>query len=273
VSHNKLDRIKIFAGKLYHAKKKSFSDDSARMRKEGPRILANSIPKAGTHLMESALNLIPGIVFSGDRTLMDWEGSDLAILKKISRLKRGQFANAHLPASDAYLRVVEEHDIRVLMTIRDPRDVIVSHAKYVNEIDKTHRSHHIMAALPDDDARLMAVICGVDGFIAPVDELWRRYQAWFEHPSALVIKFEDMVGAKGGGSSEAQLETVQRVVAHLGLDLSEEIIRDVSDNIFNPKAPTFRKGVTGNWKKHFKEEHIQAFMDRTGDLLSRLGYE
>ena len=39
------------------------------------------------------------------------------------------------------------------------------------------------------------------------------------------------------------------------------------------KSPTFRSGKTGEWKKHFTDEHKAIFKEIAGDLLVRLGYE
>jgi hypothetical protein len=42
----------------------------------------------------------------------------------------------------------------------------------------------------------------------------------------------------------------------------------------NPgKSPTFRSGKTGEWKKHFTDEHKKIFKDVAGDLLIKLGFE
>ena len=35
----------------------------------------------------------------------------------------------------------------------------------------------------------------------------------------------------------------------------------------------YRKGVAGDWRNHFNEEHIMLFKDHYNDLLIRLGYE
>jgi hypothetical protein len=35
----------------------------------------------------------------------------------------------------------------------------------------------------------------------------------------------------------------------------------------------YRKGVAGDWVNHFTDEHVDAFKDRYGDLVVRLGYE
>jgi len=273
MSQSKLDRIKIFANKLVQAKIKSFSSDARNLRENGPKILVNSIPKAGTHLMETTLNLVPGLVFSGNRAMLDWDECTASTMRKLRKIKKGQFANAHLPAHTRLLEEIEKQDIKVIFMIRDPRDVIVSHAKYVNEIDTTHPSHKVMALLPDEDARLMAVIQGVEGFSAAVDDLWGKYDAWFKHSSVCVVKFEELIGERGGGSEEDQLSTLDRVVKHIGLNLTEGEILDIAHNVFNPRSPTFRKGATGNWKKHFKEEHILEFNRRAGGLLGRIGYE
>lgn len=35
----------------------------------------------------------------------------------------------------------------------------------------------------------------------------------------------------------------------------------------------YRKGVPGDWKNHFEDEHVRAFKERYNDLLLKLGYE
>ncbi len=52
------------------------------------------------------------------------------------------------------------------------------------------------------------------------------------------------------------------------------MILDFLETSINPKkSPTFRSGKTGEWKKHFTDEHKRIFKDAAGDLLTRLGYE
>jgi hypothetical protein len=35
----------------------------------------------------------------------------------------------------------------------------------------------------------------------------------------------------------------------------------------------YRKGVSGDWRNHFTPEHTRQFMERFGDVLSKLGYD
>lgn len=269
----KLDRVKIFGSKYFRSKLKLLTLPSLLARINGPKILMNSIPKAGTNLMERTLMLFPGIVFSGHRTILDWNALSARSEKKIRRIRRGQFENAHLPAHNSLLELVARNDIRVIFMVRDPRDVIVSHAKYVSEIDTTHPSHKVVASMATDSDRLMAVIRGVDGFIAPVDELWRRYDGWFYDRNTLVVRFEDLIGERGGGNKIAQLRVVASVSSHLGIDLGREKRELIASAVFSSNSPTFRKGVIGGWRDYFTSEHVEEFKSRTGDLLVRLGYE
>jgi sulfotransferase 6B1 len=51
------------------------------------------------------------------------------------------------------------------------------------------------------------------------------------------------------------------------------ILASLEASINPTKSPTFRSGKTGEWKKHFTEEHKSLFKEVAGDLLVKLGYE
>jgi sulfotransferase 6B1 len=58
------------------------------------------------------------------------------------------------------------------------------------------------------------------------------------------------------------------------LPASRELILNSLEASINPtKSPTFRSGKTGEWKKHFTDEHKKIFKEVAGDLLIKLGYE
>ncbi|MDH3589438.1 MAG: hypothetical protein OEQ74_08540, partial [Gammaproteobacteria bacterium] len=96
-----------------------------------PAVLLNSIPKAGTHLLESALERYPRLRNAGKRTVSSWIDVPDPVINAIASIRKGAFLNAHVPAAPELLQVVESRNIRVLFMIRDPRDIVVSHFKYV----------------------------------------------------------------------------------------------------------------------------------------------
>jgi hypothetical protein len=84
------------------------------------------------------------------------------------------------------------------------------------------------------------------------------------------IHFEDLIHARA--------ETLNRIVDHflarVPLRAPRELLLESLESAINPgKSPTFRSGKTGEWKKHFTQEHKNIFKDVAGDLLIRLGYE
>src|SRR5210317_501968 len=62
------------------------------------RILLNSVPKAGTHLLENALEQFPLLRNAGRRTLTCWDTIPSRALKAVGSIGRGEFVNGHLTA-------------------------------------------------------------------------------------------------------------------------------------------------------------------------------
>lgn len=270
---NRFDRIYFFGRKIVAAEARALHPAAVMGRFTGPRVLSNGIPKSGTNLLERILSLMPGMRMAPFRTLMDWDRCGARTGRRLRSLKRGQFINAHLPAHRAVMDLVSSLNITSLLMIRDPRDIVVSSYRYICYIDTTHYAHAAVSRLDSDSARLAAVIRGIEGAVAPVDEIWRRYYPWIEDPATLVVRYEDLIGARGGGGAERQMAAIGRIAAHLGLQITRSEITRVADMSYNTKAPTFREGKTGRWRSAFQEHHVSLFKEMTGDLLIRLGYE
>lgn len=272
-NQTKIDRFFIFVNKLIRTQLMALRPMSLKGRFTGPRVLANSIPKAGTNLMERALTHTPGMRMAPFRTLLDWDECSPKTLKRLMRLKNGQFILGHLPAHQDILDLLATLDIKTLFLIRDPRDIVVSMYKYINEIDVTHYSHKVIASLPDDHARLTAVIKGIDGNVASVAEIWNRFNGWMSAPGTLVIKYEDLLGEQGGGSKDAQCATIYAIASHLGMEVSVTDMQYIAHHTYCTKSSTFRRGMIGTWRTVFTDDHERLFKATTGDLLIRLGYE
>jgi hypothetical protein len=124
------------------------------------------------------------------------------------------------------------------------------------------------------DERLKVAIQGIheDGAnMAGVAERYTRWLGFLDRPEVLLLHFEDLVSRRE--------EILAGMLGHLeraGYSPPagrQEAVRALSGSIDPSKSPTFRKGISGEWRQHFKEEHKILFKDCTGDLLVRLGYE
>lgn len=242
-------------------------------RFRGPRVLMNSIPKSGTNLMENALNNFPLMRNGGWHTLGGWLVVDYSTIGLIKDMGRGEFLSAHLPAHKDVVALLRDEGIKSLLMIRDPRDIVVSHFNYVTYIDLTHVAHRHFSALPDDDARLMASIRGVEGCHASVRNVLESYVGWLDDKNTLVVRFEDLIGPAGGGDDLRQFRAVRDMARHIGVAMSDDEARKICSIAYSAKGPTFRSGKKGGWRGVFKEEHVKAFKELAGDYLIRYGYE
>jgi hypothetical protein len=233
----------------------------------------NSIPKAGTNLLERALMNFPYLRRRLIPTVNGWNNLDAETLAAIQNLGNGEFVAAHLPFNEQLAHLMSESDIKMILMIRDPRDILISYCKYVTEIDYTHRDHNYYKNLLDDDARLMAAIKGVDGITSPIDEVLEKFKPWLNMRGVLVIRFEDLVGAQGGGDNELQYLTIQRISRFLNTPMDDKTIQDICARIYHEKALTFRKSQIGNWRNVYKQQHIFEFTRRAGSYLELYGYK
>lgn len=90
----------------------------------------------------------------------------------------------------------------------------------------------------------------------------------------LLVRFEDLIGTKGGGSEQMQSEQIIRIGKFLGFSADEFDVDAIAQDAFSSSAKTFRSGQTNSWRKEFKTEHIQAIKQgKLGKQLIDLGYE
>jgi hypothetical protein len=247
--------------------------------RNGPLIFSNSLPKAGTHLLQRLLSLLPNTSstwsYHFDETI-DGFGN----YQQLTTARSGQVVTAHTPYSDEIMRILAAHNFINFFMLRDPRDAVISGAHYITNMDRNHRLSSYYNTLNTDDECIMATIQGVDGALIEdsirsksIGEHLQSFLEWMSEPSCLTIKFEDLVGSAGGGNDCTQLETIKLIIQHIGMTLSEEEISAIAAQVFSSKSKTFRKGQIGSWKNRLTKEHKIAFKAVAGEALIVMGYE
>ena len=247
-----------------------------------PVLLGISFPKSGTHLLDQILLGFSNVAPFAKRVhsfYAEYDGESGAkrdpeqALVWLDSLSVGDVASAHLFARpDALTRVISPKFIPYFI-FRDPRDVVVSHVFYVTDMEAHHVHHDYYQSLPDFNSRLKTSILGrpdADVEFLNIAERFAPYLGWLDHKEVLAIHFEDLIHDRPA--------TLTRIMDHLlihtPLPTSRQLILDALETSINPKkSPTFRSGKTGEWKKHFTDEHKRIFKDVAGDLLIKLGYE
>ena len=194
--------------------------------------------------------------------------------RRFGNVPQGSVVSAHCSYSDGFGAIARSQDLKVVCLARDPRDTAVSHMHYLKKLPR-HPAYREYLALPDDHARLMFSIRGgeLGGHrILPMGERYRDFLDWERRGGAALVRFEDLVGPKGGGSEEAQRRAVGGVVRHLGLEVGEGRLAEIRAGLFG-SGRTFRKGRSGGWRNEFSGGHKAAVKEQAQDVLERLGYE
>ena len=250
----------------------------------GPRVVANSMPKSGTHLLATLLDGLGDLRFAGrlvkfeprDRLAPEPFLNDLD--KTLRRLRPSRYIGAHLIADPQVQEVVARHDVRLVTILRDPRAVVVSGAHYVQDAPQLRDRDEALALFPTHESILTAMVRGYGEpgdkwWFPPIGERYREYADWAQSPLGLTVRFEDLIGSRGGGSDEAQLDGVTRVLDHLGYGDRGVPVRQVAEQMFSEKAITFRAGRIDSWREDLPAHLAREIEDQCATTMSLLGYQ
>jgi hypothetical protein len=247
-----------------------------------PPAFANSFPKSGTHLLVQILDGLPNrrnygeFLASGKSSFRFDERSVDETLRLIRRFTPGEVVRGHLYFDPAYAEELNRRHVANYFIYRDPRDVVVSEAHYLREMNRWHRLHpYFRDAASIEDA----IMLSINGFDPPVPGIeypniagrFARYEGWLSDSNCLPIRFEDLV-------SEEQPAIVRRIAefyanrTNADFDF-ESTVQHMQSLIAPKKSHTFRSGKKAGWAKEFTPAHRERFAEVAGDLLVRLGYE
>jgi sulfotransferase 6B1 len=236
------------------------------------KVFITALPKSGIHLLSTCVGLVT-------QKSLKFVGSPFTILKPrtLKLLPANVFLGSHAVYSAQHFGRLTRNKFKGVFIIRDPRDVLVSRAYWFS---KNHPASNLsidqlLTELINNYAQFDNYPSNVTSLnVKTLNDVYRKlYLPWQQCPLMYTTKFEDLVGAKGGGDAQKQLMEIKNIAQHLSISLDDKKVQEIAENIFDPKSLTFREGQIGSWKNHFKLEHKAAFKEMAGQLLIDLGYE
>ena len=247
-----------------------------------PILIGISFPKSGTHLLDQILlgfNRVAPFSLHVHSMFANYDGETgrkrgvNETLAWLHSLRPRDIASAHLFSLPEAVEYVCTPAFVPYFIFRDPRDIVVSHVFYVTDLEPNHVQHNYFASLPDFDARLKTSILGRSGAEVEFFDIGTRFQPyrdWLDQPSVMPLHFEALINDR----TATLTRIMDHLLARVPLQAPRQLILNSMEASINPaKSPTFRSGKTGEWKKHFTDEHKKIFKDVAGDLLIKLGYE
>lgn len=284
------------------------------------RVLINSLPKSGTHLLAKAIEIfgyqehftkgdikndseLETPIFFNYRevkkALQKEESSQkteapnkqisvgaltpLYVDKSVFRhwlevMSEGRYILGHIPQTPVLSEVLADLDYHHVFIIREPRSVVASSLPFILDTGKMPAKHFL-----ENDFKQMSVEQRLDfileGGYAPqagveiksFAEVYRSMLAWRNEPNCLFIRFEDLVGEKGGGSLEQQIKVIKSMASHLGFPFDENIAAK-SKEIYNPSSRTFRTGKIDGWKSSLDGKLVERLVAYCEPLCKEAGY-
>lgn len=267
----------LYVPKWLESKRATDADLAAR-----PPVIANSFPKSGTHLLVQILEGLPDRVNYG--AFLGSETSSFQLKERspentcnfIRGFVPGEIIRGHLYHDPLYAaELAKRHTVNYFI-YRDPRDVVVSEAHYLRDMNRWHKLHGYFRQCDSMEDAIMLSINGLDppvpGIPYPnIAERFRRYIGWLDRDDCLSIRFEDLV-------SERQAELIRATAEFYAprtatpFDVEAAVAR-MSTMIAPHKSHTFRSGKKAGWQREFTPAHRERFAELAGDMLVRLGYE
>ena len=183
---------------------------------------------------------------------VNWPGYIEAVQLKEKRfaphVAPGRWGASHMLFTPAGAAVFAELGMKVILIVRDPRDWVYSVARKIAENPEplgrtkdTTLTQHIEESITGFPAS------GTVGRLS-AHERYRRMADWQTEPFVLTIRFEDLVGARGGGSDARASECLEQIADHIAVPLTAQMKQHVLDNLFGD-TKTFRKGQIGTWRE------------------------
>lgn len=222
-------------------------------------VLVNSIPKSGTHLVETILCETGPFYRPFHPTFNPRLHKTEQLGRAIANLKRGQILFAHFPYSEDLLRLILARECKLVFVARDPRDVVISNAHFIPTLPK-HVHFKALSGLAFEE-RLEILISGsVELEVPSIFEKTEPFVDWMEHADH-IVHFENL--SRNADLSMKQQETGNLLKA-LGADAHQVEVE------IKAASTTFRKGVSGDWVNVLSPRQQQKFTD--SEMLRKLGY-
>lgn len=219
-----------------------------------------SVPRSGSHLIQKCLSKL-----SNKRgqfiTLSHLQTTSL----EKSLTSPDVFYRAHFIQRNIINKSFTIPNIKYIFHVRDLRDVTIAttHAYIKHQSIPFKRKsdlHKTWQDLPFQEklsSLFMPQKWGESSFLQdnlPIKE----FLHCFNHPNVYVSYFEKLVGPKGGGNLETQIQEILNIAQFLEIPTTREEALKIAQKLFGGTA-TFRKGQIGEWKPIFNKENKTFF--------------
>jgi hypothetical protein len=158
-----------------------------------------------------------------------------------------------------------------VFAFRDPRDQLLSMVRFI-ESSPMMEEHPIGRIYGPILRSFRSLSERIDfaihdpGF--PFREAYRQNLWLLRHPDVCKARYEDLVGASGGGSDALRVDAIERILRHVGVTASAP---QLAETLYGG-TKTFARGRLGEFRNELSPALQAAFEREFGEILHAYGY-
>ncbi len=194
-----------------------------------------------------------------------WLGTEKALTEDAPR-----YLKSHLPLEYWKDNIDKHPELKIIMTIRNPKDVLVSYYHFCQKLEVLGKFNGTWNDFFDMMMKKQLVYGDYFEFTAA----WYKFHEGREN--SLVLKYEEMKTNLRG--------SIEKIAAFLELEVSENVIEKIAERttfenmMSEAKAGErkmqrgiLRKGRIGNWKEYFNEEQNEYVNEKLESIFEPIG--
>lgn len=266
------------------------------------KVFVNAIPKSGTNLLQRLMELlgleydklgvaaslilgknnfpkkiIRGNILGNNPFIVGYDVevpiSEFWMKRRFKKISNGKYVSGHANFTEKIHKLLIDNCLKTIIIIRDPRSILLSNAKYFFK-----REDYYLYKLYKSKDLSQRISIALDGgyydeiglYLNSLDYQLENLKSWKNKDEVLIVKFEDLIGEKGGGSNGVQFEKISEIMEFIGMsDLIEsKFINNIANNLFG-NSVTFNSGLINSWEKEISKSQLSVINEK---LFSHMEY-
>jgi hypothetical protein len=192
------------------------------------------------------------------------------LLDGLAAMPDNSYLHGHFVFDPELHRRARDAGISIVFLYRDPRACLASLAHFL--LDR-HEPASLARRLPGRDlSTVLRFLVEGDAEAPPFEDFYTPYDGWREAEGVTTLRFEDVIGPRGGGSDEAQHAVLTSLAERIGWHGEPARLATAIGRTFNPSAGTFRRGTIDGWQDDLRPLRRTIYWERVHKLARGWGY-
>jgi hypothetical protein len=192
------------------------------------------------------------------------------VLDGLDAMPDNAYLHGHVVFDAELHRRARAAGLSIIFLYRDPRASLASLAHFI--LDQGEPASLARRVPGRDLGTVLRFLVAGDAEAPPFEHFYTPYEGWMEAEGVTVVRFEDIIGPRGGGSAGVQRVVLTSLAERIGWRGDPGRLATAIGRTFNPGAGTFRRGTIDGWRDDLRALRGTASWERVCTLARGWGY-